>query len=525
MMSDRRNHDRRRRVIYTSGLEPTVVNAASIRRTEELRQARRPAAIYGSRVRRRLRGRWYALVPVRQRDFVLIASVLLVISGVLVVAHLATDRWSVLAGNSLLARPFRLDRTDSLGQFFQTSMLLLAAGISLLIYQLRRYRLDDYQGQYRLWRTTLIVSLLAAFNCQCSLIEWSGSAIDAVLGRRLALSGANWVRMVTTMGLFILAIRVFVDVRRSRAALMMLLTAGTLILIPETSRWNVSQLDSWIVLTVPTLAASAFVIGLLAYLRLLYREVRDIQDGPSMSQWLRQMKWSIISKDDSQATEEPELEAPRRSSKKRAAAQEQAAEENEVETAKRGLFARLPWFGRRDQDNDGQPTARQQRAAAKLAATQEAEAKKAAKQQEAREQAERKQAEHKQAAQREAAQKQAALQPSAQKQVIQKQPQPQTATADPAELDEQVQSEPKPRRFGLGRFFKGKSQSPAETLEKDEHPQFQPISDQSEDDDEFDGENLDDGENVDPDSVEWATLNRSDKRRLKKQLRRQGRAA
>jgi hypothetical protein len=499
-MSDRRNHDRRRRVIYTSGLEPTVVNAASIRRTEELRQARRPAAVYGARVRRRLRGRWYSLVPVRQREFILIAAVLTAISIALVIAHLATERWSLLSGNPILARPFRLDQPDSLGRFFQTSMLVLAAGVCLLIYQLRRYRLDDYQGQYRLWRTTLILSALAALNCHCGLIEWSGSAIDAVLGRRLALSGANWLRMITTMGLFVLGIRVFVDIRRSRMALIALMTASVLILIPETVRWNVSTLGPWIVLTAPTLAATTYVIGLLAYLRVLYREVRDIQDGPSMGQRLRKMKWSIVSKEESEEDEEPQSDAPRRVQQKRGAALQhdaEVAEPDDAKTAKRGLLTRLVWFGRRKSSNDGQPTARQQRAAAKLAASQAAQAKKAAQIQASRALSEQKLAAKKQAEQKQAEQKQ----------------------------DDPVANEPKPQRFGLGRFFKSPSQSKVETSEKDQRPPFEPISDESEDNDESYSDHLEDPENVDPDSAQGETLNRSDKRRLKKQLRRQGRAA
>jgi hypothetical protein len=516
-MSDRRNHDRRRRVIYTSGLEPIVVNAASIRRTEELRQARRPAAVYGARVRRRLRGRWYSLVPVRQREFVLMAAALTAISVVMVIAHLATERWSLLSTNPILARPFRLDQPDSLGRFFQTS---------LLIYQLRRYRLDDYQGQYRLWRTTLILSALAALNCHCGLIEWSGSAIDAVLGRRLALSGANWVRMITTMGLFILGIRVLVDVRRSRTALIALMTASALILIPETVRWNVSRLGPWIVLTAPTLAATTYVIGLLAYLRVLYREVRDIQDGPSMGQRLRKMKWSIVSKEESEEDEEPQADAPRRSQQKRSVAlQNEVAEPDDAKTTKRGLFTRLAWFGRQKSNNDGQPTARQQRAAAKSAASQAAQAKKAAQIQESRELAEQKLAAKKQAEQKLAAQKLEAHQQTVRNQASRKPTPPSSKSADEEDTDEPVATEPKPRRFGLGRFFKSKSQSPAETVEKNERPQFEPISDESEDDDDSYGDHSEDPENIDPDSEQWATLNRSDKRRLKKQLRRQGRAA
>ena len=64
MQQGRRTNDRRRRVLYSAHQadhEPS--SAASRRHAEKLREARCPQMAYGSRVHRRIRGRWFSLVP------------------------------------------------------------------------------------------------------------------------------------------------------------------------------------------------------------------------------------------------------------------------------------------------------------------------------------------------------------------------------------------------------------------------------------------------------------------------------
>ncbi len=77
MSNGRRTIDRRRRVLYsTNQADNARSTAASRREAERLREARRPTAAYGSRVHRRLRGRWFSLVPVRRRTMITIACLL-----------------------------------------------------------------------------------------------------------------------------------------------------------------------------------------------------------------------------------------------------------------------------------------------------------------------------------------------------------------------------------------------------------------------------------------------------------------
>ena len=92
-------------------------------------------------------------------------------------------------------------------------MLTATAGIALLIYQLRRYRNNDFRGQYRLWRLVIIVTLLASVNTLVSLLEWGGAILDAGFGKRVALAGSDWIRLIVTFGGGVLTLRMIAELR------------------------------------------------------------------------------------------------------------------------------------------------------------------------------------------------------------------------------------------------------------------------------------------------------------------------
>ncbi len=79
------------------------------------------------------------------------AGVILGIATLLCLMHYLSVTWSPLALREDLARPFRLDRPDSFGTYIRAIFLFAAAGTALLVYQLRRYKVDDFKGHYRLW--------------------------------------------------------------------------------------------------------------------------------------------------------------------------------------------------------------------------------------------------------------------------------------------------------------------------------------------------------------------------------------
>lgn len=294
-MAGARSSDRRRRVLYSATQESEP--ATSTARTAELRKARRPTAVYGNRVERRLNGRWFSLVPIRRKSFLIAAGSWLAVTLLLCLLHVAAVSWTPLASHESVARPFLLYRIDSFGSWVMVASLAAATGASLLIYQLRRYRLDDYRGQYRLWRTVLIVCGLASVNHLVSLIDWLGSILELVFGSRIGLSGPDWVRMTVTLAIAILTLRVLADIRRSRLALGSIATSAMIVMIPELVRWHVLTFETVGLLGVtaaPLVASAALMIGLTAYLRVLYREVHQMEDQFSIRRKLSKFKFQIF---------------------------------------------------------------------------------------------------------------------------------------------------------------------------------------------------------------------------------------
>ena len=303
MIHGRRSSDRRRRVVYTAHhADNTPTTAASRRNAQRLREARRPTAAYGIRVQRRLRGRWFSLVPVRPATLITVSATIAGLSLLLCFLHYAAVAWPAIAYRPEIARPLRLDRPDSFGRLYAFVLLAGSAALALLTYQLRRYRIDDYQGHYRLWRLILVVLVLASINTQVSLIRWGGALIDAGFGRRVALTGGDWLRLVVSIGGAILALRLCAEVRRCRWALVSMIVAGGLLAIPEAAKWNfigVESVATWTLVTsAPLLAFTMLFISLTGYLRMLYREVRQIDDGDSLAERVQRFRLRVLSRAD-----------------------------------------------------------------------------------------------------------------------------------------------------------------------------------------------------------------------------------
>ena len=313
MPQGRRTNDRRRRVLYSAHqADHESTTAASRLEAERLREARCPQTTYGSRVHHRIRGRWFSLVPIRLRSMILVAGSLGFLATTLCIAHYAAIAWPPLATQPTIARPLRLDRPDSFGRWCMLAMLTVTAGTALLIYQLRRYRNDDFRGHYRLWRLVIAVTLLASVNSLVSMLDWGGAILDAGFGKRVALAGSDWIRLVVTFGGAVLTLRMIAELRRCRTALIMLLISCVMFAIPEAVKWNILKVESisyWtLTTTAPILGCTSLLISMLAYLRMLYREVKQVEQGSLMERF-QALRLKLFQTRETENTETPKGES------------------------------------------------------------------------------------------------------------------------------------------------------------------------------------------------------------------------
>lgn len=295
MAQARRSTDRRRRVLYQAHSATTAPSTpASRRAAEKLRAARQPAKAFGSRVGQPLRGRWFSLVPSSTLAMTAVAAVLCIVPTALALLHHLSFSWPALAYETDVARPLQINRTDSFASWWTSIVLLLSAGVSILIFQLRRHRSDDFRGHYRLWRMVLIILVAASLHYTIDLVGWVGAVLDLGFGDRAVLSGAKWLRIVMDVGGIIIAMQLIAEVVRCRASLVAMIAACVCFAVLELAFWNVIEIRTTAIATLVTAAPmfgfSCFLMASTVYLRALYRQVVNVSNEVSLrdrfSRWL-----------------------------------------------------------------------------------------------------------------------------------------------------------------------------------------------------------------------------------------------
>ncbi|WP_442507278.1 hypothetical protein SH528x_006187 [Novipirellula sp. SH528] len=565
MSHARRTIDRRRRVLYsTQQADLTSSTAASRRTAEQWREARRPTATYAARVHRRLRGRWFSLVPVKRRTLVTVAAMLWGVALLLSAAHYASVAWPSIVDHPEIARPLRLDRPDSFGRWIMCVLLAGSTGASLLIYQVRRYRVDDYTGQYRLWRLVLIVMFVASINSLVSIVDWTGAVLDLAVGKRVALSGSDWFSIVIAIGGAVLALRLIAEVRRSRWSLVTMIIAWTLMAIPVAAKWNIFAVDSlgkWsLVTTAPLLACTTLFISLGGYLRQLYRQVRNLDENDSLAERFQEWKGRYLSRDrDADADEEgdagaepkvaavskPTAKNKQKSSAKlqRKNARDDADSGEDGDSDDQGAGKRRWWSLRRGNKNSSAATDETREDAAAAAAEEMAE-----------------DADPKTESEPRKKRRWLGLRAAKAERTDMDEEDLEDASPASESSDEEAANEDSPKKrgrfsFGLGRRNKPESQQDDETTDEANSADDQGADDQAagendppakkrglggwlnrgakaspeaaadDEDDSQDGNASGDQDWEDSDSIDWDSLSKTERRKLRKQLKRQGRAA
>jgi hypothetical protein len=314
MTVERRTDDRRRRVLFSTQRPSTSANHDVSSETQiENSVARRPQQAYGPRVKRRLRSRWFSLVPIHLSSLLAFVGLTISLSLLLSLGNYYSASSDFMLQNAEIARPFKLDQPNSFGQLALICFTTASAGAALMIYQLRRYRNNDYAGHYRIWRLVIIAAILHLANLVIDLLGWSGAVIDAATGRRILLSGEDWMRLLVNIGGVTLVARLFMELRANVYASSCVLVATVFLTISEFSIWQPEYVNSnllWILATSSMLlGCNLLFISLVIYLRQIYREIRQLD--------------SIAWPDSSRLNNFAENEAPDSDGKDKATAQDE----------------------------------------------------------------------------------------------------------------------------------------------------------------------------------------------------------
>jgi len=135
---------------------------------------------------------------------------------------------------------FDLDGEGTLAVWFSSTTLLLASGVSGIVYLVRRYRRDDYQGRYRIWLWAAGCWLLMSLDETASLHEGFKKMMTLLTGQSLGGDGSLWWAIPYFFLLGGVGIRLLVDMREC------LLSAGTFLAVAICYATAVAAQLEWI---------------------------------------------------------------------------------------------------------------------------------------------------------------------------------------------------------------------------------------------------------------------------------------
>jgi hypothetical protein len=113
-----------------------------------------------------------------------------------------------------------LDMTaqGGLASWFTAVMLAASAFASLLVFHIRRHRMDDYSGRYRWWLWLVPLLIATSICASTGLHNVLSGILTAVTGAELAARGKGWWLMAYTAIFVPIVPQLFIEMWRSRLA-------------------------------------------------------------------------------------------------------------------------------------------------------------------------------------------------------------------------------------------------------------------------------------------------------------------
>ncbi|MEM7558979.1 MAG: hypothetical protein AAF394_07635 [Planctomycetota bacterium] len=283
---DARNN-RRRRVLRDQAEETsTQRKGRKTRQSEELDEsdeklARRSAG-YSQEVRRACGARLVQMIPVRKSSYTALVFVSLLIPCVLLLAH-----YMIYVSGSLvwyghpLATMLDASHPRSIAAWLGSNIWLLCLGVTLLTFQLRKHKLDDYDGEYRLWFWMVLTCVLASMDATTRFTELLGLALNSWSQQTLGWSGPAVVTATLATLVGLLGLRLCTELKTVPTSLVFWLVglvswAGSAALAQEELRLEISlQLRIWLKVSLWLGGLTAIWLSAVTYLRSVYIEAQQ----------------------------------------------------------------------------------------------------------------------------------------------------------------------------------------------------------------------------------------------------------
>lgn len=113
---------------------------------------------------------------------------------------------------------FDLTARGNIANWFASLTLAIGAVTSMLVYLIRRHRLDDYRGRYRMWQWATVCFMIGSFDAATSAHAIFQPAMIQLTGTRLLGDGAIWSVLLVGLAIAACLIRLVIEIRNSRLA-------------------------------------------------------------------------------------------------------------------------------------------------------------------------------------------------------------------------------------------------------------------------------------------------------------------
>lgn len=180
-----------------------------------------------------------------------------------------------------LRAPLELGAAGSLASWVSAAMLGFAAPVAWIIFFLRRHRLDDIRGRYRVWAWASLACLILSINSVTGFHRLLAAALGGLVGWTALPEGAVWWLIVAGPVLAWITVRAALDTRECRLACALLVSGVAAYLIGLTSSlgWsapNVAAADLPIGASATVLGNWAIFLGLVIYARYVILDAQGL---------------------------------------------------------------------------------------------------------------------------------------------------------------------------------------------------------------------------------------------------------
>jgi hypothetical protein len=120
---------------------------------------------------------------------------------------------------------FDLTADGSLAAWLAAVVLLVTSAACLITYSIRRHRIDDFRGRYRVWFMAAIACLVMSANCVAGMHQVVADALRHLTGWTALRDGAAWWLLLAGLPFGWILLRTLIDMRECRVAVILLVAA------------------------------------------------------------------------------------------------------------------------------------------------------------------------------------------------------------------------------------------------------------------------------------------------------------